>query len=96
MRTTPAARSDSGVVAGLAQLRGYTPAWFRADLLAGITVTAYLVPQCLAYADLAGVPPATGLWVAVVAMVVYALLGTSRQLSVGPDSAAAIMVAAGT
>src|SRR6478735_3648731 len=94
MRTTPAARSDSGVVAGLAQLRGYTPAWFRADLLAGITVTAYLVPQCLAYAELAGVPPATGLWVAVVAMVVYALLGTSRQLSVGPDSAAAIMVAA--
>jgi len=94
MRTTPAGRSDTGVVAGLAQLRGYTPAWFRADLLAGITVTAYLVPQCLAYADLAGVPPATGLWVAVVAMVVYALLGTSRQLSVGPESAAAIMVAA--
>ena len=57
MRTTPAARSDSGVVAGLAQLRGYTPAWFRADLLAGITVTAYLVPQCLAYADLAGLYP---------------------------------------
>ncbi|HEY3334924.1 MAG TPA: sulfate permease [Candidatus Limnocylindrales bacterium] len=94
MRTTPAVRSDTGVHAGLAQLRGYTPAWFRADLLAGITVTAYLVPQCLAYADLAGVPPATGLWVAVVAMVVYALLGTSRQLSVGPESATAIMVAA--
>jgi SulP family sulfate permease len=94
MRTTPAVRSGKGVAAGLAQLRGYTPAWFRADLLAGITVTAYLVPQCLAYADLAGVPPATGLWVAVVAMVVYALLGTSRQLSVGPESATAIMVAA--
>ncbi len=94
MRTTPMVPSGSGVAAGLAQLRGYTPAWFRADLLAGITVTAYLVPQCLAYADLAGVPPATGLWVAVVAMVVYALLGTSRQLSVGPESATAIMVAA--
>ncbi len=93
---TTAARRRPGheVAAGLAQLRGYTPAWFRADLLAGVTVTAYLVPQCLAYADLAGVPPATGLWVAVVAMIVYALLGTSRQLSVGPESATAIMVAA--
>ena len=94
MRTTPSSRPDSGVVAGLSQLRGYTPSWFRADLLAGVTVTAYLVPQCLAYADLAGVPPATGLWVAVIAMIVYALLGTSRQLSVGPESATAIMVAA--
>ena len=82
--TTAARRPGHEVRAGLAQLRGYTPAWFRADLLAGVTVTAYLVPQCLAYADLAGVPPATGLWVAVVAMIVYALLGTSRQLSVGP------------
>jgi high affinity sulfate transporter 1 len=87
-------RHDTGVVAGLAQLRGYDRSWFRADMLAGITVTAYLVPQCLAYADLAGVPPVTGLWVAVVAMVIYFFLGTSRQLSVGPESATAIMVAA--
>ncbi len=87
-------RRDTGVVAGLAQLRGYDRSWFRADLLAGVTVTAYLVPQCLAYADLAGVPPVTGLWVAVVAMVTYFFLGTSRQLSVGPESATAIMVAA--
>ncbi len=85
---------DSRVVAGLAQLSDYTPAWFRADVIAGITVTAYLVPQCLAYAGLAGVPPASGLWVAVIAMLVYALLGTSRLLSVGPESATAIMVAA--
>lgn len=94
MATTARGRESNGVAAGLAQLRGYTPAWFRADLLAGITVTAYLVPQCLAYADLAGAPAANGLWVAVVAMLVYALLGTSRQLSVGPESATAIMVAA--
>ncbi len=94
MTTAARRRPGTEVAAGLAQLRGYTPAWFRADLLAGVTVTAYLVPQCLAYADLAGVPPATGLWVAVVAMLVYALLGTSRQLSVGPESATAIMVAA--
>ena len=88
------ARRKGGVVAGLDQLRGYQPAWFRADLMAGIAVTAYLMPQCLAYADLAGSPPVTGLWVAVIAMVIYALLGTSRQLSVGPESATAIMVAA--
>jgi sulfate permease, SulP family len=81
-------------VAGLAQLRGYQPAWLRADVLAGITVTAYLVPQCLAYSELAGSSPLTGLWVAAFAMVVYALLGTSRQLSVGPESATAVMVAA--
>jgi SulP family sulfate permease len=94
MATQGRKRRDDGVVAGLAQLRGYDRSWFRADLLAGITVTAYLVPQCLAYADLAGVAPVTGLWVAVVAMVVYFLLGTSRQLSVGPESATAIMAAA--
>ena len=94
MRFTRRARGQGGVTAGLAQLRGYRPDLFRADLLAGITVTAYLVPQCLAYADLAGVEPVTGLWVAVVAMVAYALLGTSRQLSVGPESATAVMVAA--
>ena len=88
------ARRDGRVVAGLGQLRGYTAGWFRADVLAGVTVTAYLVPQVLAYADLAGVPPISGLWVAVLAMIVYALLGTSRMLSVGPEAAASIMVAA--
>lgn len=87
-------RRNGRVTAGLAQLAGYNAGWFRADVLAGVTVTAYLVPQVLAYADLAGVPPITGLWVAVLAMVVYALLGTSRMLSVGPEAAASIMVAA--
>lgn len=79
---------------GYAQLRAYRQEWLRTDVLAGVTVTAYLVPQCLAYAELAGVSPVTGLWVAVFAMIAYALLGTSRQLSVGPESATAIMVAA--
>lgn len=83
-----------GAVAGLAQLRGYRSSWFRADLLAGVTVTAYTVPQCLAYAGIAGAPPISALWVAVMAMVIYALLGTSRQLSVGPEAATTVMVAA--
>ena len=85
---------DGRVVAGLGQLAGYNAGWFRADVLAGVTVTAYLVPQCLAYSSLAGVAPVAGLWTAVAAMLVYALLGTSRQLSLGPDAATAVMVAA--
>ena len=87
-------KPPAGAVAGLAQLHGYSASWLRADVLAGITVTAYLVPQCLAYAGLAGSPPLASLWVAVVAMVIYAFLGTSRQLSVGPESGVAVMIAA--
>ncbi|HQR26773.1 MAG TPA: SulP family inorganic anion transporter, partial [Nocardioides sp.] len=73
---------------------GYQRRWLRGDVLAGVTVTAYLVPQVMAYAELAGLPPVTGLWGAIGAMVVYALLGTSHQLSVGPESTTALMTAA--
>ncbi|MFC6287074.1 SulP family inorganic anion transporter [Nocardioides sp. GCM10027113] len=66
----------------------------RADLLAGVTVTAYLVPQVMAYAELAGLPPYTGLWAAMGALAAYAALGTSRRLSVGPESTTALMTAA--
>ena len=79
---------------GFTQLRRYDRSWLRADVVAGITVTAYLVPQCLAYAGIVGAPPLTSLWVAIVAMVIYALLGTSRLLSVGPEAGACVMVAA--
>jgi len=61
------------------------------DGLAGLTVGCYLVPQCLAYARLAGLPAITGLWAATGALVVYALLGSSSCVSVGPDSASAIL-----
>jgi high affinity sulfate transporter 1 len=57
-------------------------------------VAAYLVPQCLAYARLAGLSPVAGLWAALPALVVYAFLGTSRLLSVGPESASALLVGA--
>jgi sulfate permease, SulP family len=80
-------------MSGATSLARYRRAWLRTDVLAGITVTAYLVPQCLAYADLAGVAPVMGLWVAVAAMLVYALLGTSRIMSIGPESTTAVMVA---
>lgn len=73
---------------------GYRRAWLRLDLLAGVTVTAYLVPQVMAYAELAGLPAETGLWAAVAALGCYAVVGSSRQLSVGPESTTALMTAA--
>ncbi|WP_236794267.1 SulP family inorganic anion transporter [Amycolatopsis sp. GM8] len=81
-------------VPGIAQFRGYRRTWVRGDVLAGITVAAYLVPQVMAYAEIAGLPPVVGLWTAIGPLAVYALLGTSRQLSVGPESTTALMTAA--
>lgn len=80
---------------GLVVLRSYERAWLRGDVLAGVTVTAYLVPQVLAYADVAGLPAVTGLWAVLPGLLVYAVLGSSRQLSVGPESTTALMTAAG-
>ncbi|WP_328551749.1 SulP family inorganic anion transporter [Streptomyces sp. NBC_00358] len=80
-------------VPGLAVLRGYRRDWLRGDLLAGVTVAAYLVPQVMAYASVAGLPPVVGLWAILPAIVLYALLGSSRLLSVGPESTTALMTA---
>lgn len=68
--------------------------WLRADLTAGLTVAAYLIPQAMAYAALAGLSPVAGLWAALVPLAVYALLGSSRQLSVGPEASTTAMTAA--
>ena len=57
----------------------------RGDILAGLTVAAYLVPQVMAYAEVAGLPPVVGLWAAIGPLAVYALLGSSRQLSIGVE-----------
>jgi sulfate permease, SulP family len=79
---------------GLRPLLGYQKSWLRGDLLAGITVAAYLIPQCMAYGELVGVPPVVGLWTILPVMFIYALVGSSRQLSVGPESTTAVMTAA--
>lgn len=79
---------------GLHVLRHYDRSWFRFDLIAGVTVAAYLVPQCMAYAEIAGLPTVVGLWAILPPMVLYAIFGSSRQLSVGPESTTAIMTAA--
>jgi sulfate permease, SulP family len=79
---------------GFRQLLGYQRSWLQGDMLAGITVAAYLIPQCMAYGELVGVPPVVGLWAILPAMIIYGLFGSSRQLSVGPESTTAVMTAA--
>ena len=83
----------STLTPGLNQLRSYQRGWLRADLLAGVTVAAYLIPQVMAYAEVAGLPPVVGLWAIIGPLLVYAVLGSSRQLSVGPESTTALMTA---
>jgi len=73
---------------------GYRRRWLRADTIAALTVIGLLVPECLAYAQIAGVPPQAGLYATLAGLVLYALFGTSRQLICSPTSTAAIMAAA--
>jgi sulfate permease, SulP family len=75
-------------------LRGYQRPWLRGDLLAGLTVWAVLVPEALAYASIAGVSPVVGLYAAPGALLLYAALGSSRQLVTGPMAATAALSAA--
>lgn len=79
---------------GVANIAGYQRGWLRSDAQAGLSVAAYLVPQALAYGTLAGLPPSAGLWSALAPLAVYAVLGSSRQLSMGPESTTALMTAA--
>lgn len=74
-------------------IRGYTRTDFGSDLFAGIITAILLVPQGIAYAMLAGLPPQVGLYASILPPILYALLGTSRTLSTGPVSIAAIMIA---
>ncbi|AIK84744.1 sulfate transporter [Corynebacterium glutamicum] len=76
-------------------MRGYQRSWLKGDVIAGITVAAYLVPQVMAYAVIAGLPAVVGLWGVLAPMALYFFLGTSRNLSVGPESTTALMTAAG-
>ncbi len=80
-----------GATGNLIHLRRYDRAWLRGDVVAGLTVAAYLVPQVMAYAEIAGLPATAGLWAAVAALLVYAVLGSSPQLSIGPESTTALM-----
>ncbi|MCW5516856.1 SulP family inorganic anion transporter [Muriicola sp. Z0-33] len=76
-------------------LPGYKKHYLSADLLAGFTVAIVLIPQGMAYAMIVGLPPVYGLYASLIPLVVYAFLGTSRQLAVGPVAMDSLLVAAG-
>ncbi len=78
----------------LSWVPGYQRSWLPLDVVAGLTVCAILVPEGMAYAELAGMPPETAFYAAPVALLAYAILGSSRQLVVAVSSAIAIMSAA--
>lgn len=81
-------------VPGLDSLLHYRRAWFRPDVQAGLSVAAIQIPTAIAYAQIAGFPPQVGLYACILPMLIYALIGSSRQLMVGPDAATAAMVVA--
>jgi len=76
-------------------LRAYNKSWFKGDLSAGLTVGIMLIPQGIAYAMIAGLPPIYGLYTAMVPQLIYAFFGTSRQLAVGPVAMDSLIVASG-
>lgn len=83
------------VLPGAASLSHYDRRWLRADVVAGLTVGAMLVPQSMAYAELAGLPPEAGFFTALLPPIAYALFGSSRHLGVGPEPGTAVLAASG-
>ena len=90
----PQAGRALSLAPGLVQLLSYNPRWLPKDLIAGLVLTALLVPQGMAYAELAGLPAITGLYTSILCLVGYALFGPSRILVLGPDSSLGPMIAA--
>jgi high affinity sulfate transporter 1 len=88
------ARGPERWVPGLRTLRGYRRAWLASDLMAGLVLTALLVPVGMGYAQAAGLPPITGLYATIVPLVAYAVFGPSRVMVLGPDSSLAAVIAA--
>jgi len=90
----PALAHLNRVLPGLQPLLTYRAADWPHDLKAGLSVAAVAIPVAIAYAQLAGFSPSTGLYASILPMIVYALAGTSRQLIIGPDAATCAMIAA--
>jgi len=72
--------------------RSYKRDFLRPDVVAGITVGAFTIPEAIAFVSLAGLPPQVGLYSAMIGLMVYMILGSSRQLSIGPTSTLSILV----
>jgi high affinity sulfate transporter 1 len=81
-------------VPGVAALHGYKSKWLPRDIVAGLVLSALLVPQGMAYAELAGLPAVTGLYTSVLCLIGYAIFGPSKVLVLGPDSSLGPMIAA--
>ncbi len=92
-QSQPTSTGIARFIPGLALIKGFSPALLRTELIVAVTVFALIVPSAMAFGDLAGVTPVAGLYVALGAMVMYALFGTSKQVIVGPEATAAIMTA---
>jgi high affinity sulfate transporter 1 len=84
------------LVPGIALVANYRREWLAKDVVAGLVLSALLVPQGMAYAELAGLPPVTGLYTSILCLIGYAIFGPSRVLVLGPDSALGSMIAATT
>jgi MFS superfamily sulfate permease-like transporter len=87
-------RSLRRLVPGLGVIASYRRKWLAKDIIAGVVLTTLLVPQGMAYAELAGLPPITGLYTSIMCLLGYAVLGPSRILVLGPDSSLGPMIAA--
>ena len=83
-----------GWLPGLQAVRSYRREWLAKDIVAGVVLTTLLVPQGMAYAELAGLPPITGLYTSIMCLLGYAVFGPSRILVLGPDSSLGPMIAA--
>ena len=78
----------------ISSLRDYRPEWLRFDMTSGLAIAAVGLPSAIAYPALAGLPPEVGLYASILAVLGYALLGSSRQLIVGPDAGTVMMLGA--
>ena len=83
----------STALPGLRQFASYRAEWLRQDIVAGVVLTTLLVPQGMAYAELAGLPVITGLYTTILCLLGYAVFGPSRILVLGPDSSLGPMIA---
>src|SRR6516225_3526131 len=102
--TKPGRCLRGGIVSTHRQRLGYLPIadwlfsyqkdWLRPDIIAGLTTAAVVIPKAMAYATIAGLPVQVGLYTALVPMAIYALMGSSRPLSVSTTTTLAILAAA--
>ena len=93
MESSKTSRRLASFIPILSWLPRYNRPWLAADIIAGLTLWGLVVPEGMAYAGIAGLPPQAGLYTLVASLLVYALFGTSRHLSVGATSATAALIA---